>query len=74
MGFFRQEYLSELPYPPPGDLPDPGIGPSSPTSPALVDGFYTTSATWEAPEAQQWNKYKMFSFNLKCGDLGYVSS
>ena len=26
MGFSRQEYLSELPYPPPGDLPDPGIG------------------------------------------------
>jgi len=25
MGFFRQEYLSGLPRPPPGDLPDPGI-------------------------------------------------
>ena len=25
MGFSRQEYWSELPFPPPGDLPDPGI-------------------------------------------------
>ena len=28
-GFFRQEYWSGLPFPPPGDLPDPGIGPAS---------------------------------------------
>ena len=32
MGFSRQEYWSGLPFPPPGDLPDPGI---EPTSPAL---------------------------------------
>ena len=25
MGFFREEYWSGLPFPPPGDLPDPGI-------------------------------------------------
>ena len=25
MGFLRQEYWSGLPFPPPGDLPDPGI-------------------------------------------------
>ena len=30
MGFSRQEYWSELPFPPPGDLPDPGIEPASP--------------------------------------------
>jgi len=30
MGFSRQEYWSELPIPPPGDLPDPGIKPASP--------------------------------------------
>ena len=29
MGFFRQEYWSRLPFPPPGDLPNPGIRPSS---------------------------------------------
>jgi len=27
MGIFRQEYWSELPFSPPGDLPDPGIEP-----------------------------------------------
>ena len=31
MGFSRQEYWSGLPFPSPGDLPDPGIEPSSPT-------------------------------------------
>ena len=31
MGFFRQEYWSRLPAPSPGDLPDPGIEPGSPT-------------------------------------------
>ena len=40
MGFSRQEYRSELPCPPPGDLPHPGIEPSSP---ALVGGFFTTA-------------------------------
>ena len=30
MGFFRQEYWSGLPCPPPGDLPDPGTEPASP--------------------------------------------
>ena len=31
MGFSRQEYQSGLPFPSPGDLPDPGIEPRSPT-------------------------------------------
>ena len=30
MGFSRQEYWSGLPFPPPGELPDPGIKPRSP--------------------------------------------
>ena len=30
MGFSRQEYWSELPFPSPGDLPNPGIEPRSP--------------------------------------------
>ena len=30
MGFFRQEYWSGLPFPSPGDLPDPGMEPRSP--------------------------------------------
>ena len=39
MGFPRQEYWSVLPFPSPGDLPNPGI---RPTSPALADRFFTT--------------------------------
>ena len=42
MGFSRQEYWSELPFPSPGDLPHPGIEPKSPASPALAVGFFTT--------------------------------
>jgi len=50
MGFSRQEYWSGLPCPPPGDLPNPGIGPVSLMSPALAAKFFTTSTTWEAPK------------------------
>ena len=35
MGFFRQEYWKVLLFPPSGDLPDSGIKPTSPVSPAL---------------------------------------
>ena len=35
MGLFRQEYRNGLPFPFPGGLPDPGIGPASPVSLAL---------------------------------------
>ena len=48
MGSFRQEYWSGLPCPHPGDIPDPGIKPAFLMSPALADGFFTASATWEA--------------------------
>ena len=47
MGFSRQEYWSALPCPPPGDLPNPGIEVRSLVSPALADGVFTTSITWE---------------------------
>ena len=36
-------------YPPPGDPPDPGIELTSLQSHAVAGGFFTTSATWEAP-------------------------
>ena len=48
MGFPSQEYWSGLLYPPPEDLPDPGIKLTSLMSPAVTGGFFTTSATWEA--------------------------
>ena len=51
MRFSRQEYWNGLPCPPPGDLPDPGMEPTSLRSPALAGGFFTTGTTWEALQA-----------------------
>ena len=48
MEFSRQEYWSGLPFPLPGDLPDPGIEPESLAFPALAGGFFTTRTTREA--------------------------
>ena len=46
--FPKQEYWSGLQFPAPEDLPNPGIEPISPVSPALAGGFLTTTPTWEA--------------------------
>ena len=45
MQFSRQEYWSGLPFPPPGDLHNPG---TELASPALAGRFFTHWATWEA--------------------------
>ena len=64
MGFSRQEYWSGLTFPPPRDLPDPGIEPSSLSSPALAGGFFTTSTTWAAPEKiESWLNHSIKEFN-----------
>ena len=52
MGYSRQEHWSGLTFPPPGDLPDPGIKPTSLMSPALARGFlfyfiFYHCATWK---------------------------
>ena len=47
MGFSRQGYWGGLPFPPPGDLPHPGIKSTSLMSPAVAGGFYTTTAKGE---------------------------
>ena len=47
MGFSRHEYWSGLPFPSPGDLPDPGTEPQPLRFPELAGGFFTTNATWE---------------------------
>ena len=41
MGFPRQEYCSGLPFPSPGDLPNPGM---KPMSPALAGRFFTAES------------------------------
>ena len=48
MGFSRQEYWSGLPFPPPGDLPDPGIKPGSPALEA-------DALTSEPPGKPNWS-------------------
>ena len=45
MRFPQQEYWSGLPFPSPGDLPDPGI---EPMSLALLGGFFTTESPGKA--------------------------
>ena len=48
MGFPRQEYWSGLPFPPPGDLSNPGMEPTSLASPVLAGRLFTTSTTIKA--------------------------
>ena len=49
MEFSRQEYWSGVPFPSPGDLPDPGI---KPRAPAYEGGFFTFWATREAQNVE----------------------
>ena len=48
IGFSGQGSWNGLPFPPPGDLPGPGIEPRSPVSLALAGGFFTHRGTWES--------------------------
>ena len=56
--FSMQEYWSGLPFPSPGNLPDPGTEPALFTSAASAGGFFTTSTTWEAPFFLTWKDVK----------------
>ena len=58
--FSSQEYWNGLPFPTPGDLPNPGIEIRSLVSPALACRFFITNATWEAPIGA----YKDIIFNI----------
>ena len=64
MGFFRQYYWSGVPFTTPGDLPDPGIEPTSLTSPALAGGFSTTSVTQEVLTGHNVDENKMNNFKF----------
>jgi len=44
MEFSSEQYWSGLPFPPPGDLPNPGIELTSSVAPALAGGFFTTAS------------------------------
>ena len=60
MKFSRQEYWSGLPFPPPGDLPHPGMEPTSLVSPVLAGGFFTTEPPGK-PRAKCGRKQKYLS-------------
>ena len=53
MGFPRQEYLSGLPFPPPGHIPNPGIQLTSYLSPALGGGFFSSEPSEKALDKKQ---------------------
>ena len=78
MGFFRQEYWSGLPCPPPWDLPNPGIETASPVAPALARGFFTTRATWEVHSYSYFTQNSIskmqFGTNVQWLNFGYTSS
>ena len=58
MGYCRQKHWSELPFPSPGDLPDPGIEPGSPA-------LQADSLPPEVPGKCQSLKKKKKSINKK---------
>ena len=68
MEFFRQEYWSRWPFPTPGNLPNPGIKPMSPASPALTGRFFTTEPPGKLEFLQ--NPFKAGSCNTTL-DRGY---
>ena len=49
MGMLQARILEWVTMPSPGDLSDSGVELESLMSPALADGFFTTSAYWESP-------------------------
>ena len=57
MRFSRQEYWNGLPFPPSGDLPNPGIERESPASPALVGGFFTAESPGKLSDILDQQKY-----------------
>ena len=71
MGFPRQEYWSGLPFPSPGDLPNPGIEPESVASSALAGELSTCWATGEAGlehtlSIKYWAGQVHLGFSVRC--------
>ena len=52
MKFSKQEYWSGLPFPTPGDCPNPGVKLASPGFLALAGGIFTTEAPRYGPEGK----------------------
>jgi len=67
LGFPRQEYWSGLPFPPPGDLLNPGIRPACP---ALAGGLFTTE-----PPGKPWKRanHTLVFYCSNCSSDMYVA-
>ena len=68
MGFFRQEYWSGLPFPSPGDLPEPGI---KPRSPSFEAGALTSEPPGKPSGCESWTikkaeRQRTNAFELWC--------
>ena len=61
MGFSRQEHWSRLPFPSPGDLPDPGIEPGSPT---LEAGALTSEPPGKPNMAKDTNNWQIYVMRI----------
>ena len=57
LGFSRQEHWSGLPFPSPGDLPDPGIEPESLMSRALAGRFLHRATLFQIPSYRSLREY-----------------
>ena len=65
MEFPRQEFQSRLQFPSPGDLPDLGINPASPT---LAGGFFTTEPPGKPVSGYIYVSY-VYVCSQKCGEI-----
>ena len=82
MAFSRQEYWRGLPFPTPGYLPNPGIEPVSPASPAWAGRFLTTTSTTSVLREKiissgrygpmRWSLMKAVTMELKNREKGEV--
>ena len=75
MAFTRQEYWNRLPFPSPGDLPDPGIEPAPLALPGKffdsANSALTTELLRKPPICQQVNKN--YKCNIKCQNTIHLS-
>ena len=69
-----QEYWDGVPFPTPGDLPDPGIKPTFLAIPALAGRFFATSATWETLDLNPENLDLRHSQILTLGSYTILKS
>ena len=70
MGFSRKEYWSGLPFPPPGDLLDPGIEPMSLAPPSLASKFFTPAPPGKPYSARLGNSKFTSSYKISAASFG----